>query len=620
MIVYQETKRQFIDDTRTNEIDRKIEEKVLEKLHRRTAKNEFMAWRNSMQYMSNILDDGRIPDDAKVAIEYRLPSANMRIDMVISGKGEDDRETAIIVELKQWQKVEKVPTKDAIVKTVIGGGIHETSHPAYQAWAYASLLYDYNADIRENHILLEPCAYLHNYEAEVDDDLYDDIYKYYLDKAPVFTRHDVLKLRDFIARFIKKGNVDVLYHIENGRILPSKSLQENITSLLLGNKEFTLIDDQKIIYERALAIARLQSNKKRVYIISGGPGTGKSVLAINMLVGILNLDQNVIYVTKNSAPRNVYRKKLTAGSYRKAYVDNLFQNSGKFYDAPKDAFDCIITDEAHRLNARSGRYKNYGENQIKEIISATKIAIFFVDDEQIVTIDDIGSTEAIRKWAMYFDAEIYEDTLISQFRCSGSDSYLSWIDSVFEIKEDVTDDFDHDYDLRILDTPDEVRKLIIEKNKVDNRSRMVAGYCWDWIKQYRSDPDVYDIVIGDFKASWNLNNTDTWAIDDGSVEQIGCIHTVQGLEFDYVGVIIGEDLRYEDGHIITDHTKRASTDMSLKGIKKLMALDSKEASKLADKIIKDTYKVLMTRGMKGCYVYCVDKALSIYLKERLKGR
>lgn len=615
MIVYQETKKKFLNDVRLDLIEEKIERKVLERLHKKTAHNEFLSWMNSMQYMYKVLEVKSIPDDSVIAIEYRIPNSNKRVDFIISGEDELGRESAVIIELKQWQKLKKVDSKEAVVKTHLQGRMVETTHPSYQAWSYVSMIEDYNEDVRKYKINLQPCAYLHNYRLQEHDDLTDSCYEYYIDKAPVFTRGDTDKLAKFISKYIKKGNPDVLYHIEQGRIVPSKSLQDSLSSMLKGNREFTLIDEQKVVFERALEIVRNQ-NKKKVYIIHGGPGTGKTVLAINMLVAILNMNQNVMYVTKNSAPREVYRKKLTEGKYRKAYIDNLFKGSGAFTEAISDDFDSLIVDEAHRLNEKSGMFQNLGENQIKEIINAAKTSIFFVDDFQIVTTKDIGSTNEIKKWCRFFDAQVYEDTLISQFRCNGSDSYLSWIDNVLEINPEATDDFDCDYDIRICDTPDEVRQLILEKNKINNKSRMVAGYCWKWIKEGKNDSHVHDIQIGDFEMSWNLGSSSTWAIDPESVNEIGCIHTCQGLEFDYVGVIIGEDMRYDKG-IITDFMKRASTDQSIKGLKGLYKKDKDRAKDIADKIIKNTYRTLLTRGQKGCYIYCVDENLKSYLKEKL---
>lgn len=617
MIVYQETKKQFLHDVRSDLIEDKIEAKVKEKLHKKTAHNEFVSWMNSMQYMYKVMEDEHIPEESMIAIEYRIPNSNKRVDFIVCGEDGTGKESAVVIELKQWQEIAKVKGKEAIVKTNLQGRSIEKTHPSYQAWSYVSMIKDYNEDVRKYKINLKPCAYLHNYRLQPNDDLTDACYEYYIDKAPVFTRGDTDRLAAFIARYIKKGNADVLYHIDNGKIVPSKSLQDNLTLMLKGNKEFTLIDEQKVVFEKSLEIVRNQQ-KKQVYIIHGGPGTGKTVLAINMLVAILNMDKNVMYVTKNAAPREVYRKKLTDGQYRRAYIDNLFKGSGAFTEAISNDFDCLIVDEAHRLNEKSGMFQNLGENQIKEIINAARTSIFFVDDFQMVTTKDIGSTNEIKKWCRYFDAEVYEDTLFSQFRCNGSDSYLSWIDNVLEINPEAMDDFDHDYDIRICDRPDEVKDLIMEKNKANNKARIVAGYCWDWIREGKNNSDIHDIKIGDFGMSWNLGSSSTWAIDPGSVNEIGCIHTCQGLEFDYVGVIIGEDLRYDDG-IITDFTKRAKTDQSIKGLKGLYAKDPQKALKIADRIIKNTYRTLLTRGQKGCYIYCVDEKLKEYLKLRLNA-
>lgn len=619
MIVYQENKSVFLHDVRLDLIEEKIEKKVKEVLHKSTAHNEYVSWMNSMQYMYKVMEDKRIPEDSQIAIEYRIPNSNKRVDFIISGENDNSQESAIVIELKQWQQVEKVETKEAIVKTHLQGRLVETTHPSYQAWSYVSMIEDYNEDVRKYKINLQPCAYLHNYRLNENDDLLDSNYQYYIDLAPVFTRGDTEKLASFIAKYIKKGNPNVLYHIENGKIVPSKSLQDNLTSMLKGNKEFVLIDDQKVIFEKALEIAKKYTNKKQVYIIHGGPGTGKTVLAINMLVAILNMDQNVMYITKNSAPREVYRKKLTEGKYRKAYIDNLFKGSGSFTESLNNDFDCLIVDEAHRLNAKSGMFQNLGENQIKEIIRAAKTSIFFVDDYQMVTTKDIGSTDEIKKWCQYFNVDIYEDTLISQFRCNGSDSYLSWIDFTLEINKEVNSSFESDYDIRICDTPQEVKNLIIEKNNINNKSRIVAGYCWNWIKDGKNSSDIHDIKIDDFEISWNLGSSSTWAIDPQSVSEAGCIHTCQGLEFDYVGVIIGDDLRYDDG-IVTDFTKRARTDQSIKGLKGMYKKNKEDALKIADRIIKNTYRTLLTRGQKGCYIYCTDKKLSEYLNKMLESK
>ena len=360
-----------------------------------------------------------------------------------------------------------------------------------------------------------------------------------------------------------------------------------------------------------------KDNKKRTIIVEGGPGTGKTVVAINLLAELTKREQFAQYVSKNSAPRIVYGYKLK-GSMKRNSVDNLFKGSGCYTDAPLNSIGTILADEAHRLNEKSGMFQNLGENQIKEIIHASRCSVFFIDESQRVTTSDIGSVEEIEKWAKMEHSEVFRMELISQFRCNGSDGYLAWVDDVLQIRDTANYDLEGiDYDIRICDSPMEMEHIILEKNSIRNRARILAGYCWNWPKETRNDVNYHDIKIGDYGISWNLDGGDAFAINPDSVHEAGCIHTSQGLEFDYVGVIIGDDMRYENGEIITDYSKRAKTDQSMKGIKGIAKNNPQEANRLADEIIKNTYRTLMTRGMKGCYVYCTDSKLSEYLKERL---
>lgn len=622
MIVYEATKQLFVEDVIQDRIEENIDKKFYEKMGYHTSKSERKAWNNSMQYMMKVLIDNNIPRNVGIAIEFKIPNTSKRVDFIITGKDGQLKNTAIIVELKQWTEADMVVGKDGIVQTFTGHAIREVAHPSYQAWSYATTIEDYNETVQDKQIDLHPCAYLHNYLAVTPPTLLSNNYKYYLEKAPAFIKGDVEKLRDFINKYIQYGDdKETLYMIENGKIRPSKSLQDALSSMLNGNEEFIMIDDQKIVYETALDMARksYEDGHKRVLIVKGGPGTGKSVLAINILVKLTNENMVCSYVTKNAAPRSVYATKLS-GDFKKTRINNLFKGSGSFVESAENEFDVLIVDEAHRLNAKSGRFQNLGENQIKEIIKASKFSIFFIDESQKVTLKDIGSIEEIQKYIKNANAESTIMELESQFRCNGSDGYIAWLDDVLDIRKTANSNgFDLDYDIRICDTPNEVRDLIFEKNKIKNKARLLAGYCWNWIADGKNKSNVYDITIPEynFAMSWNLENSQTWAIDSESVNEIGCIHTSQGLEFDYVGVIIGDDLRYEKNQIITDVTKRAKTDQSIKGIKTMNVKNPEKAKKIADEIIKNTYRTLMTRGQKGCYIYCTNKNLSNYLKRRL---
>ena len=232
------------------------------------------------------------------------------------------------------------------------------------------------------------------------------------------------------------------------------------------------------------------------------------------------------------------------------------------------------------------------------MINASKFSIFFLDENQRVTLKDIGSESLIIKFAEELGAGIYTYELDSQFRCNGSDGYIAWLDNVLEIRETANFDIDgFDYEFKVFDDPNEMRNAIEEKNKINNKSRIVAGYCWEWPKDNRNNPNYNDIKIPEynFEMSWNLDGGDIFALGEKTVKQAGCIHTTQGLEFDYVGVIIGNDMRYDGEHIVTDHKKRAGTDQSLKG---LGTYKEEERNKIADEIIKNTYRTLMTKVMK----------------------
>lgn len=615
MIVYSATRREFSDDVFSNQIERRILDAFRTRVGRSTGPREIDAWKSSMQYMNNILMSGEIAEDAGVAIEYHIPQTSSRIDFILTGKDDNRRDTAVIVELKQWTEV-SATDQDGIVETFVGGGIRRTTHPSYQACTYAALIEDFNEAVQEDRIRLVPCAYLHN--CITPEAIRAEAYRDYTERAPAFVKDDAERLMRFIQRFVRHGDSDrVLYRIENGRIRPSKNLADHLVSLLSDNREFLLIDDQKVVYEQTLALSRqAQQGKKQVLIVEGGPGTGKSVVAINLLVELIRQGLVTHYVTRNAAPRAVYQSKLTK-SFKKGRVTNLFRNSGTYIGCDPDSIDALIVDEAHRLNAKSGMYKNLGENQILEIIRSAKLSVFFIDEDQRVTFKDIGESAEIRKWARSCGAAISEAGLSSQFRCNGSEGYLAWVDGALQVREAAYQTLEEiDYDFRVFDDPNALYREIVAKNQSSNKARLVAGYCWDW--KGKKDPTIRDVTIPEhgFAMRWNLGSDGgLWIVKPESVNEIGCIHTCQGLELEYVGVIVGPDLVVRDGEVQVDAGKRSSQDSSILGYKSMVKTDPARARMMADRIVKNTYRTLMTRGQKGCFVYCVDAETNEYFKQ-----
>ena len=616
MLAYLATKDQFLLDAPT--IEDKVKNAVKRKLGHSVGDSEYASWRNSLgNAMYHAMNTADIPGDAGVAIEYRVNGRAFRIDFMLSGKNELGKESLVIIELKQWTKVEFSKLSEHVY-TFLGGGSRDTPHPSYQAWSYLSHLKMYNEYIYDTGVSVNACAYLHNCEDSTV--MNASRYEERLREVPVFIKGQGPELRSMISANIKEGTgTALLERIDAAVIRPSQQLADSVGSMLQGREEFVLLDEQKTVLEKIVKASNDSlTGQKRVLIINGGPGTGKSVISINALARLTGQRLNARYVTPNAAPRAVFEAKLKK-IFGKADIRSLFSGSGSFTETSAGSFDTLIVDEAHRLKMKSGMFKNLGENQVKEIIKSAHTSVFFIDEAQKVTWSDVGEISMIEEQAGLAGALVERLELTSQFRCGGSDDYMAWLDEVLGVHADTANYFSRDkFDFQIFDSPVELHNVIREKNRINNKSRVVAGYCWDWISKNKAE--LSDIRIDEFgyKATWNLTSDGSeWIISPKSVEEVGCIHTCQGLEVDYIGVIIGKDLIAIDGVLVTDPSARAKTDKSLAGYKKDLKEDPISAQIKADEIIRNTYRTLMSRGMKGCYVYFVDPATAEHFKKLL---
>lgn len=622
MLVYHGSKKEFINAVINGTIADIIHEKLLE-AGIPDGESQYDSYQNSMPYMQMVLNDNDIDDDVDVAIEYQIPLTSRRVDFIIAGANDADENNLVIVELKQWQHVTKTEKNNVIeLETYTGGAIREVVHPCQQAYSYAKLIANFNGDIRDNNIGLYPCAYLHNYHSALRDNLTGPQYDEMINEAPLFLKQDGTKLNEYIKKHARhKSKLDLFEIANNGKLKPSKALQDAVGSVLNGNEEFTLVMEQEVAFQNIMAIAAqlaLKPEEKHVVVVKGGPGTGKSVIAINLLAKLIESNYSALYTTKNSAPRFAFSKNMIRGRYTLDFLKGLFVGSGFFYNKRTNYVDFILADEAHRLKLKSGLYSNLGENQIKEIINAARVSVFFLDEDQIVTTQDKGSFEEIRKWVDYYRHQGQKINLhygknlelASQFRCGGSDGYMAFLDDLLQIRSTANKVFDIDYDIRIFDSPSKMREALRPLN-VNNKARMIAGYCYEWVTRNKTYvDDLYDINIGDFHAKWNFS-TDKFAVDPDSFEQVGCIHSTQGLEFDYVGIIIGKDLAFRHGIVVTDKNAVAQSDGS-SGVRRC------NDYALCNRIIRNTYRTLLSRGQKGCFVYCEDEELREYLKKRIE--
>lgn len=617
MIIYKNTVKKFIDDISSNIIDEEIDRNFLRVKGYSFLKNEGRSWRNSLGYMERVIQKAGIPDDCGVLIEYIIPYTSNRVDFIVSGKDESGNKNFIIIELKQWEKASST-RKDAVVSTFLHSNPYaESIHPSYQAYSYKMLMKDFNENVDNGSLSPYSCAYLHNYIENNPEPLKEGVYREFFVDSPLFFKHDSEKLADFIKKYVGKGNGEgILYEIEKGRIRPSRKLIDHVCSMFKGNKSFVLIEAQKIAYEKAIDLA-LRATKKSVLIIKGGPGTGKSVISVNLLAGLLSGEKNVAFVAPNASFRDVVVRSL-ARENKIVRLKNLFKGSAGFHDTEKETFDVLVVDEAHRLKNELA-YQYMGSNQVDDIIKASFVTIFFIDDNQRIRPEDIGTVEELKLVARKHNADIEEIELTTQFRCSGAEGYISWLDDVFQIRQ--TANYDgwnrKQFDFQICDNPNDLLSRIKQKNREGFNARLLAGYAWEWTseKDGNTDAQVADVVIEEhgFSMPWNSRSVRTrWAIEHEGVNQVGCIHTSQGLEFDYVGVIIGKDLRFDTikckFSIDWDNYKDMAGKKGLKNNPELLSV-----------LVRNIYKTLMTRAIKGCYVYFCDKDVERYFKERLNA-
>lgn len=616
MIIYNETSSNFLNQVYENKIGYVLRENVLAKMNKVVSGSELRSWENSLPQMAKVLRDADLKDNTHVLLEYKLPSTEKRIDFLVVGQDERGTKNAMIIELKQWKEA-KVAEGDGIVRTFLGKRERETVHPAYQASSYKRYLQNFNESLySDSSIKLHSCAYLHNYiVAKSGEPLLDKRYCNYLKESPLYFQFNDRELAKKIRQLVVKGNGrEIAEAIENGKIRPSKKLVETVGSLIEGNEEFVLLDEQKVAYEKVISKYNQlmkqtdQKHQKHVILIKGGPGTGKSVIGLNLMSYMLNTKAYVEYITPNQAFREVLRKKLI-GSSGYVEVRDLFKGSASYVQTPENYFDVLICDEAHRLKEHGHMKKKIeGENQVTQIIRSSKISVFFIDDSQKISKKDIGSVKVLQTEAARLGAEVHILELESQYRCSGSGNYIAWLDSLFNNDKD-TVFLEGDFDFKVVSSPHELREEIVHKRG----GRILAGYAWDWTRNTKYGELADDVVIEEhnFAMPWNDANRIDWAIHPDCANQIGCIHTVQGLEMDYVGVIIGKDLGYDKESNLLIVRRDEFKDKGAKPAK-----SKKGEPDRLEVLVRNTYKTLMTRGMKGCYVFCCDKDLEEFIRER----
>ena len=628
MIIYQDTTQQFLIDTRENRLSEIMLESYKYRFGHIPSSSMYNSWQNSMSRVADLIDKAGLLDNM-IALEYEVPYNQMMIDCLLFGKDHNQKDTIVLIELKQWSEVSALEDQGNYnekyeVETVTGGRNRIVAHPSQQVEGYVNYIKSFVSEFdKDPPMILFGCSYCHNYKKDNASGLFDPVYENILTDYPIFTQSDFVKLAEKLKSLLSKGSgFEIFNRFMQSPLAPSKKLLENVHKIISNDIQFSLLNEQlvakNLIWARVNKAKKLK--EKSVIIVHGGPGTGKSVIAINVL-----------------AEGAIKKKKIFYGCKSKPFIEGLKNLIGKEGEAlfsnlyrflptrmKEDELDILLIDEAHRIEKKSNFQFTKPEDrtdmpQIDQLIRCSKTSVFFIDDKQSVRAQEIGNSSFIKEAAQRLNSKVYEVTLETQYRCMGSNNYLLWLEYVFGysnqerfLKKSEL------FDFRILDTPQEVLDLILHAEKVKpNSSRMVAGFCWSWSKTLDSDGNfINDIVIGDFEMPWETHGEIKppkgfvkwyeWAYRPEGIKQVGCIYTAQGFEFDYVGVIVGDDLMYDKENDKLIANKSGTRDPVLKRSKEKF-----------DEHVKNIYRVLMTRGMKGCYVYFTNNEVAEYFRRNL---
>lgn len=725
---YQTSVSAFLKDLERNRYEKRMKEGG--KLSPFLENSEVISWRENAKVISRLLIKAQLPDpdNVYIAFEYAAPVGG-RVDCVLFGKGSDDKKNVILLELKQWGNQIEVFSGygKSWVDVFVGGSSKTVDHPSEQAEKYEIHFRNFLNVFDQDEYRLSSLAYCYNYESNgKNEGLFDDMFSHQLHNSPLFTKNTTDNLAQYLHDRLCKGEgKSIAEMLGNTELKPTKALIDAAANMMIdpNDNTFVLLGDQDDTYKKFWEILKktLNSNEKSVFIVKGGPGTGKTVIALKILSELYKEAQingkecNAYYATRSTALTKQLAEALQGEKGDKKCIggaQDLIQKTYFFRPAcyKESQIDVLLVDEAHRVQAKSndqtdGSFKKMlGEeesvycplNQTLSLIYCSKVTVFFIDDHQAVKNQEIGESKVIEFLANNYQTEynkqietfkkeyeykikpsaekkinqlnleigevasnallkkksrellkaqrdlskikglkhltnaplpkvnVYTYELTTQFRCVGADRFVKWVDEVLFLEKDkdmIIKLDQEDFDFQIVETPQEleqkIRSLNNQNSEPKQTARLVAGWCWDWEDKTDENGDLKkEVQIGDWAMPWETKarpskeykhkyarNADFWAKDPQGINQIGCIYSAQGFEFDYVGVILGPDIRYDKKHDCL---------ICLPSLNKEKNLTEKDSK--GDLLIRNIYKVLLTRGRKGCYMYSCDPEVSCYFK------
>ncbi|WP_375426069.1 DNA/RNA helicase domain-containing protein [uncultured Friedmanniella sp.] len=550
--------------------------------------------------------------EVEVILEYQLPLTSKRADVVLAGRHPRTGEASyVVVELKQWTSAHLWEDDESLV-TVDGMPGGPRLHPARQVRGYCEYVTDFVSSLSGHEDAVAGLAYLHNV---TDRNYVSDLFFAPLDRqGQLFTGADRAKLHAYLRSRLDPtvAGAAAADELLNSAVRPSRQLLAVAADEVRDREQFVLQDDQQLavdIVKHEVEQAR-QSNRKTVVVVYGGPGSGKSVIALSLLGDLAREGRTVLHATGSRSFTQTLRR---VAGHRDLRVQKMFRYFNQFMDVERNGLDVLILDEAHRIRETSvNRYTRAefrtDRSQLDELIAAARVPVFLLDNHQVVRPGEQGSVDSIADYARSLGLDLQEIELQEQYRCGGSLGDVRWVEQLLGLAGDGPAAWEGDerFVLDVADSPEELEQRVRDEAATGASARLAAGYCWSWSDPCKDGTLVPDVQIGPWARPWNLKGDRSiggappaplWSSDPRGIDQVGCVYTAQGFEYDWNGVIIGPDLVWRDGRFVS--VRSANRDPDFRSQTAVSDADF-------DVLVRNVYKVLLTRGMVGTVLYATD--------------
>jgi len=599
-----------------------IEERLADLLRHhaghRPSPAEVRSWSGSLPILAQDLLDAGL-GNVEVMLEYRLPLTSKRADVVLAGRHpRTGHASYVVVELKQWSNATLYDKSGELV-TVAGAPGGARLHPVAQVRHYCDYLTDFTKVLHDQADPMAGAAYLHNAGADVQVTLggYPQS-----STGRLFTGADRGAFLDFLRSRLDGEISGAPYadQLLRSGVAPSRQLLRVAAEEIAGREQFILLDEQLVAVDmvlHAVETAR-RADTKSVIVISGGPGSGKSVIALSLLGKLAERGRTAIHATGSRSVTMTLRK---VSGRKGGRATSLFKYFNQFTDAERNGLDVLILDEAHRVRATSeNRYTKAeartGRPQVDELIGAARVPVFLLDQHQVVRPGEMGTIAEITAHAAAVGLTTIHIALDAQFRCGGSERYIDWVEQLLGLRGDGPAPWEPDppFRLDVVDSPEELEGRLGALRDSGYGARMAAGYCWPWSDPRSDGSLVPDVTIGTWSHPWNLRGdrglpgappAALWASEPDGFGQVGCVYTAQGFEYDWNGVIIGPDLVWRSGAWVS--RREFNKDPDFRSRKTV-------TDEEFDRLVRHVYKVLLTRGMVGTLIYSTDPETRAFLR------